>query len=74
MGFFDILKTVGNSMAESMGSDYPGTICTEQYKCSCGLIRYFPESAPDGRTVNAQPGQECTRGDGTKHFFVKVHR
>lgn len=74
MGFFDAMKKVTTVMAEQVGSEYPNSICTEEYKCSCGMVRFFPESATPGVHVNAQPGLPCTHGNGTKHFFVKVNR
>lgn len=73
MGFFDALKKAGTAMIAEVGSESPNSICTEKYKCSCGMVRFFPESATPGVTVTAQPGQECTRGNGTKHFFVRVN-
>ena len=76
MGLFDVVKKVGSNFAESIGSEFPNVLCTEQFKChDCGLIWYLPASiTTDAKTTIAQPGHECTKGDGKKHWMWRVNR
>ena len=75
MGLFDVAKKAGNVLMENVGSQFPNMVCRKAFKChDCGLIWYLPESiTTDAKIIVAQPGHECTKVDGKRHWMRRIN-